>query len=95
MLNENRIPQVWRTPRYRISRLKLPKYRRKNCPIPQYCKPLCPPLLNLWNKWALEPTKKLRCVTKSGDIKKKYMLKYQHIIIQGKPDNEVKICAKR
>ena len=40
---KNRIPQVWRIPQYRNSRLKLPKYRKKNCPTPQYRKPQCPP----------------------------------------------------
>ena len=40
-----RIPQVWRIPQYRNSRLKLPKYRMKNWPIPKYRKPQCLPLL--------------------------------------------------
>ena len=44
---KNRIPQIWRIPQYRNSRLKLPKYRKKNYPTPQYRKPRCPPLL--WN----------------------------------------------
>ena len=41
--SRKRIPQVWRIPQYRNSRLKLPKYRMKNWPIPQYRKPQCPP----------------------------------------------------
>ena len=40
---KNRIPQIWRIPQYRNSRLKLPKYRKKNYPTPQYSKPQCPP----------------------------------------------------
>ena len=40
---KNRIPQIWRIPQYRNSRLKLPKYRKKNYPTLQYCKPQCPP----------------------------------------------------
>ena len=33
--SRKRIPQVWRIPQYRNSRLNLPKYRMKNWPIPQ------------------------------------------------------------